>query len=144
LILVLFSKGKQSGGVYILVLLSVAIAGATLAGGAELWSARQRSQQLAELDWIGEQYRLAIGSYYEASPGSVKTYPSSLQDLVLDKRYLSLRRHLRRLYENPISGQRDWAEVSAEGGGIKGIQVLIVGLGERKYVYQPQLKLSRP
>ena len=32
--------------------------------------------------FIGEQFRLAIGSYYENSPGMPKRYPPSLEKLL--------------------------------------------------------------
>ena len=45
------------------------------------------------------QYERALRSYYNASPGSVKTLPANLDDLLADPRHLGVVRHLRKDYE---------------------------------------------
>lgn len=77
----------------------------------------------AELLYIGNQYRQAIRDYYHASPGMVKRYPSSLEDLLLDKRLLTTRRYIRKLYEDPIT-RTEWGLVREREGGIIGIHSL--------------------
>ena len=74
-----------------------------------------------ELIWIGEQFRQAIGLYYQRSPGAVKRYPEKLEDLLEDKRYLSMQRYLRKIYTDPLSGETAWGLVAAPGGGIMGV-----------------------
>jgi type II secretory pathway pseudopilin PulG len=59
---------------------------------------REREAQLKRVNAI---YAKAIKDYYEASPGTNKQYPEKLEDLLLDKRFVTTRRHLRQLYENP-------------------------------------------
>jgi len=63
----------------------------------------------------------AIGSYYERSPGTVKRYPEKLEYLVEDHRYLSVQRHLRRIYRDPITGTTNWGVVRAPDGGVMGV-----------------------
>ncbi|MEY2891101.1 MAG: hypothetical protein RJA98_1009 [Pseudomonadota bacterium] len=82
-------------------------------------TAQQRERE-AQLLWVGAQYRQAIGSYHAASPGSIQQFPRTLQDLVEDKRFPTPRRHLRRLYADPITGQPDWTLV-LEQGAIVGV-----------------------
>jgi hypothetical protein len=36
---------------------------------------------------------------------------------------VTMRRHLRRVYLNPLSGQADWEMVMAPDGGVKGVVV---------------------
>lgn len=111
----------QHGFTYLGALFLVGLTGLGLAATAEIWSqARQRKKE-AELIWIGEQFRQAIGLYYQRSPGAVKRYPEKLEDLLEDRRYLNLHRHLRRIYADPISGKPEWGLVPAPGGGIMGI-----------------------
>ncbi|MFY9316308.1 MAG: type II secretion system protein, partial [Burkholderiales bacterium] len=43
------------------------------------------------------------------------------EDLLEDKRYLTVQRYLRRVYADPITGKADWGLVPAPGGGIMGI-----------------------
>jgi hypothetical protein len=80
----------------------------------------QQREREAQLLWVGAQYRQAIGSYHAASPGSIQQFPRTLQDLVEDKRFPTPRRHLRRLYADPITGQPDWTLV-LEQGAIVGV-----------------------
>ncbi len=112
---------RQQGFTYVSALFLVAAFGAGLALTGEIWShARQREKE-AELIWIGNQFRQAIGVYYHRSPGAVKRYPEKLDDLLEDKRYASKQRYLRRIYADPIAGKPEWGLVAAPGGGIMGI-----------------------
>ncbi|MGB3934164.1 MAG: type II secretion system protein, partial [Burkholderiales bacterium] len=114
------SSGRQRGFTYLAALFFVAVAGLGLAVTGELWShARQREKE-TELAWVGQQFRQAIGLYYQRSPGAVKRYPERLEDLLEDKRYLTVQRYLRRVYADPITGKADWGLVPAPGGGIMG------------------------
>ena len=79
---------------------------------------REREVQLL---FAGEQFRRAIGSYYEASPGSVKQYPRRLEDLLDDSRFVGRRRHLRKIYRDPMSGRAEWGIVRAPDGGLAGV-----------------------
>jgi type II secretory pathway pseudopilin PulG len=63
---------------------------------------RQRENE-AELLWVGGQYRQAIESYYNGTPVGVKVLPTKLDELIEDKRFPQPRRHLRRLYTDPMN-----------------------------------------
>jgi len=119
------SSGKCQGGfTYLTALLLVAASGLGLAAAAEFWShARQRDKE-AELLWIGEQFKQAIGLYYQRSPGRLKRYPEKLEDLLEDRRHLNTVRHLRKIYTDPMTGKPDWGLVHAPGGGIMGVHSL--------------------
>jgi type II secretory pathway pseudopilin PulG len=114
---------RQQGFTYLLLLFAICILGVGLAALGEFHGAVVRRQQNVQLAWIGEQYRQAIGSYYQASPGPIKTYPRSLDDLLADNRTLLLKRHLRTIYLDPFTGRNDWELIRAPDGGILGIQV---------------------
>ena len=64
------------------------------------------------------------GAYYERTPGAMKRFPEKLEDLLQDKRHPMPQRHLRRLYTDPMTGNRDWGVVSAPEGGIMGVYSL--------------------
>jgi type II secretory pathway pseudopilin PulG len=113
---------QQRGFTYLGVLLAVALIGIGLAAASEVWVTIAKRQRLEQLEWVGEQYVSAIGSYYESSPGRVKVFPRTLQDLLEDKRYLTVRRHLRQLYVDPLTGAVDWELVLAPDGGIRGVR----------------------
>jgi hypothetical protein len=143
----------QSGFTYLTAILLVAVTAATLGAVAEAWShARQREKE-AELVWIGNQFKEAIGLYYQRSPGTVKRYPEKLEDLLDDRRFLRTQRYLRRLYADPMTGKAEWKPVAAPEGGIMGVTSLSTAKPIRtldaaatyadwKFVYEPPAPLA--
>ena len=112
---------RQSGVAYIGLLLVVALIGIVAGTAADVYQqARQRSRE-KELLWIGNQYRQAFASYQAASQGS-ESYPQKLDELLLDPRFPGIRRHLRRLYPDPMTGKPDWELIMAPQGGIAGVK----------------------
>lgn len=97
----------ERGFTYVGVLILVAIAGIALAGTGELWSTASKREKEAQLLFVGDEFRRAIGSYYEGSPGT-KQFPQRLEDLLEDKRLPVVRRHLRKIYVDPLTGEADW------------------------------------
>ena len=125
-------KRQQGGFTYLTALLVLAAMGTGLVSIAELWShARQRENEM-ELQWIGAQFKQAIGLYYHASPGAVKRYPETLEDLLDDRRHLATARYLRRIYADPMTGKSDWGMVKAAGGGIMGVHSLSQNIAIRQ------------
>lgn len=116
---------REQGLTYLALLLAIAILGIGLTVVSEIWVTTARRQKMAELEWIGAQYTQAIGSYYEASPGSVKVYPPNLEELLEDHRYLTIRRHLRTVYLNPFTGKVDWEWVAGPDGRRLGVRVRV-------------------
>lgn len=115
------SRRFQSGITYIGVLVLVAIMGMTAAATADLWRTERKREAEKELLFIGNQYRQAIGRYYEQSPGRGKTFPASLQDLLRDPRTPGMKRHLRKLFADPVTGRADWGLVKGPAGEIMGV-----------------------
>jgi len=99
----------------------VAIFGISMMALSTHWMMDSQRSKEEELLAIGREMKRAIGSYYESSPGSLKTYPKELTDLLEDKRYLGMRRHLRKLYIDPMTNQTNWGIVPAPDGGIMGV-----------------------
>jgi type II secretory pathway pseudopilin PulG len=118
----------QRGFTYLGLLAAIAIIGIGLVAASEVWTTAARRHRMQELEWVGQQYEQAIGSYYEASPNGAKRYPPSLDDLLQDPRYAAVRRHLRRLYPDPMTGQFDWKLMRAPDGGVQAVQVEVPGL----------------
>jgi len=113
---------RESGLTYLVVLFFVAASSAMLAATAIIWSHERQRQKEEELIWIGNQFREAIGLYYQRTPGAVKRYPEKLEDLLEDKRYLTVARYLRQIYRDPMTGKAQWDLVPAPGGGIIGVR----------------------
>ena len=117
----------ERGFTYVAMLVTVAVIGIGLAGTAEVWSLAQQREKEAELLFVGNQYREAIGRYYEATPGGGKRYPAKLEDLLEDKRYPMPKRHLRKLYADPLTGKAEWGIMDAPEGGVIGVYSLAQG-----------------
>lgn len=141
------SRRAHKGFTYLGLLVAIAVMSVGLLAVSEVWVTSVHRQRMAQVEWVGEQFVQAIGSYYEGSPGSVKAYPQGLHDLIEDKRYITMRRHLRTLYVNPFSGLADWELVQGPGGGVRGVRAVVEGPSGRQaleYVYRPLLKPGTP
>lgn len=115
------SGSRERGFTYVCALLLVAVTGAVLGSIAEAWSHARLREKEAELIWIGNQFKEAIGLYYQRSPGTIKRYPEKLEDLLEDHRFVTVQRYLRRLYIDPMTGRAAWAVIVAPSGGVMGI-----------------------
>ena len=117
-----FSR-RQQGFTYLGLLMFVIISGIALSSTGQVWHAEAQREKERELLFIGEQFQKAIGTYYESTPGGVKTYPLTLEELLEDKRFVKVRRHLRAIYRDPIVGKAEWGLVR-EQGRITGVHSL--------------------
>lgn len=112
---------RQGGFTYLAILFFVAILGVGLAAIGEVWDTASRRAKERDLLLAGRELRDAIGRYYTAPSGGTARYPSSLEDLLKDNRVPGIRRHLRHIPSDPMTGKTDWATVAAPGGGIAGV-----------------------
>jgi type II secretory pathway pseudopilin PulG len=117
-------RHAESGFTYVIAMFTVAIAGVLLAAGSEVWAQSRQREKEKELLFVGAQFRDAIRLYYERTPGTVKRYPQKLEELLDDRRYLSLQRYLRKIYADPMTGKTSWGTITAPGGGIMGVYSL--------------------
>lgn len=121
-------RGHQKGFTYLLALFALGSAGVLAVKAAPIIETYERREKEAELIFIGQQFRQAIGSYYQSTPGTIKRYPSTLEDLLIDNRFVGIKRHLRRIYTDPITRQAHWGIVRGVDGGIAGVYSLNEGL----------------
>lgn len=109
---------RQSGFAYLFLLFLIALlAVSVLAISTLAHYAGVRSDE-AELLRIGGEFRRALASYRDAA--NPRVYPASLDELLLDRRSGIERRHLRKLYIDPITRQSEWGLVM-EAGRIVGV-----------------------
>jgi len=111
----------QSGVTYVGVLVLAALMGIAAAVAADVWHTTRKREAERELLFVGNQYRQAIGHYYEQSSGPVKTFPRSLQDLLRDPRTPGMKRHLRKMFRDPVTGSEEWGIVRGPSGEIMGV-----------------------
>ncbi len=102
------------------MLLAVAFLGIGLAAIGTVWATVAQRERETQLLFVGDAYRAAINSYYASGPVAHQL-PKELDELIEDRRGPVLRRHLRRLYPDPITGQLDWELIRDPDGGIRGL-----------------------
>lgn len=114
--------GESQGGVALVAVL-FALALVALGAHAVMSVASRQTQRdrEAQLQRVGTAFARAIQSYREASPGSMKSGPHTLDDLVVDRRFLGIRRHIRKIYPDPITQSLDWGLVRSADGAIEGV-----------------------
>lgn len=117
-------RWPQHGFSYLWVLLLVAFMGLGLTVGVEVDSTAVQRDREKELLSIGRQFRIALGRYYETQVVAGKRdYPNTLDDLLRDNRVPGIRRHLRKIFVDPMTGKAEWGLVKV-GGRIVGVHSL--------------------
>jgi len=114
----------QCGFTYLGALFLLAIMSAVLASTGSVWHTMQMREKERDLLFVGDQFRRAIKIYYEKTPGAVKQYPKTLEDMLKDSRYVTTERYLRKIYRDPITVKPEWGLIEAPGGGIMGVYSL--------------------
>lgn len=111
------------GFTYMGLLLFIAIAGIGLSAVGMTWHSKVKAENEQQLLFVGTQFRNALNSYYESTPAATKAYPLTLQDLLRDKRFPNVKRHLRQMYTDPMTGNTEWG-INRSQGRIVGIYSL--------------------
>lgn len=112
---------QQSGFTYLAVLFAIAIVGVMLAETGINWSQTAQREKERQLLFVGNQFRQAIALYYQRTPGTVKRYPRTLNDLLKDDRQPGIQRYLRQIYLDPMTNKADWGIEVAPDGGVMGV-----------------------
>ncbi len=115
------TRHPQRGLAYLWLLFLLTLITLGIGRSLDWYSTVNQRQKERQLLWVGQQYVQAIRSYYQSSPGTQKRYPPTLEDLLEDKRFVTMRRHLRRLYRDPMTGQPGWTLIMAPEGGVMGV-----------------------
>jgi type II secretory pathway pseudopilin PulG len=111
---------RQAGFTYLGLIIFVAIIGLVGAATLKIGSLLQRAAAEEELLEIGAAFSAALDSYAAATPRGASPYPPSLAELLKDPRSPAMRRHLRKVYVDPLTGKAEWGIVYL-GGGETGI-----------------------
>ena len=111
-------RGRASGFTYLGLLILVALIGIMLAAAGEVAATDARRDREAELLWVGHEYRMAIGRYWNQN----RKYPQALEELLGSAPDAPIQvRYLRHLYPDPMTNAVDWVLVPAPNGGIMGV-----------------------
>jgi len=105
------SRTGSGGFTYLSLMILVAIIALVAAASLKLGSVLQRSKaEMALLD-IGAAFSDALKSYADATPPGQPPQPPSLRELLKDPRFPGTRRHLRKLFVDPVTGKPQWGVV---------------------------------
>jgi len=113
-------RRRARGYTYLMVLFLVAGLGLFAAQAGVVWQQVAQREREAELIAIGVEISHALASYARETPAGTSPLPTGLADLVEDKRWPTPRRHLRRIYRDPMTGAADWG-LEREGEAIVGV-----------------------
>lgn len=133
---------KQLGMAYLALLLLIAGIGAGAAVTSTVWTQVAQRENEKQLLRAGQTLQIAISQYYERSPGTQKRYPQTLDDLLLDKRYLSIQRYVRRIPNDPMTKDNQWGLVRAPDGGIMGVYSLSTDKPIKTAGFDPQVSMT--
>jgi type II secretory pathway pseudopilin PulG len=104
---------------FVISLLSIMAAAA-----GTTWSFMSQRDRERELQFVGRQYREALERYGQAHAGQAQPFPTELSQLLGGSGPLGVRRYLRKLYADPMTGSPQWGLVTTELGGIVGVYSL--------------------
>jgi type II secretory pathway pseudopilin PulG len=111
---------QARGFTYLMLLWWVAIGSVMLAAMGQSWSIESRRIREQELVFRAGQIQSALQHYHDATEGPAKVFPAKLEDLLEDRRSGHIKRHLRRLWPDPITSNPDWGLVK-DGAQILGV-----------------------
>jgi type II secretory pathway pseudopilin PulG len=115
------SENSQRGAILLLLLVMVVILGLSASMAGQSWRSTMQKAREAELLWRGQQYQQAIASYYSVKHGPQQMLPAKLEHLLRDPRFPSMVRHLRKLYDDPMTGEA-WELVTDPAERIIGVR----------------------
>jgi type II secretory pathway pseudopilin PulG len=133
------ARAAQAGFACLVLLIALAILGIAAAASIQLGALVQRRWAEQALLTVGMEFQLALQSYAAMTPAGQSPHPKSLQDLLRDPRFPGIQRHLRRIREDPVSGQAEWGLVTSVDGGIAGIYSLSERRPIKQCGFEPEL-----
>ncbi len=108
---------RERGFTYLGLLYAVALSGVALAAAGTVWRLEAQREREADLLFAGDQIRQAVTAYRDRTPsGQQPAFPRSMGDLLDDRRWPTVKRHLRRVYRDPMTGSTEWGLIDAPGG----------------------------
>ncbi len=121
--------GRARGFTYLGLIILLAVLGLVAAAGIKMGTVMQRAAAEEELLEIGAQFSAALRSYAAATPRGQPQQPRTLQELLRDPRFPNPRRHLRKIFVDPITGRAEWGVFNLNGD--HGV-IAVYSLSERR------------
>lgn len=136
-------KCREGGFAYVVLLLAIALIGVTASASLSLGAAMARRDAERQLLSIGIEFQQALRSYSGVPLVSPDVAggrgPRTLNELLKDPRVPGIRRHLRQLYADPLTGRQEWGLIRDPQGYILGVYSLAHGQPIRRNGFEPSL-----
>ncbi|MCC2962449.1 type II secretion system protein [Massilia sp. IC2-278] len=104
-------SSNEAGFTYVGMVFFVAMLGLVGAATLKVDTLLRRAAAEQDLLEIGAEFSEALRSYAAATPRGYPTAPPTLQDLLKDPRFPGTRRHLRKIFVDPVTGKDEWGIV---------------------------------
>ncbi|MCS0583762.1 type II secretion system GspH family protein [Massilia pinisoli] len=115
-------RARRDGGfTYLGLIILVAVIGLVGAATLKIDALLRRARAEEELLAIGAAFGEALRTYAEATPKGQPAQPPSLKELLKDPRFPGVRRHLRKIFVDPMTGKAEWGIVWTNPGDRKGV-----------------------
>ena len=111
---------NDRGYILLGIAIGLVIMGIFMAAAVPVWEHVNQREKEEELLWRGRQYVRALERYQRKYPGA---FPAKMEDLVKDK-------FLRKIYEDPMSEDREWRILRQNSPEVRAIT--IPGGGQRQ------------
>lgn len=132
---------KTAGFAYVFLLAAVATIGMLSATSLSLGNQVSRRDAERELLAIGGEFEQALKSYAgfrrDGATAADGLGPHTLQELLKDPRVPFVKRHLRQIYADPLTGRSEWGLVIDPTGSIVGIYSMSDGLPIQRSGFDP-------
>ncbi|SDC85472.1 Type II secretory pathway, pseudopilin PulG [Massilia sp. PDC64] len=112
---------REGGFTYLGLIIFVTVIGLVGAATLKVDALLRRAAAEEELLEIGAAFGEALRTYAEATPKGQPQQPPTLQELLKDPRFPGVRRHLRKIFVDPLTGKAEWGIVWANPGDKRGV-----------------------
>ncbi len=130
----------NKGFSYPAALLMVIAVSISLMTARKQWSTIVQKEREKELIFRGGQIVKAITSYHDKEVSGKRKFPEKFEYLLKDNRYPGVKRHLRKLYKDPMTEDGKWGIIYELNGGIKGVFSLSNKEPIKKYGFSERYK----
>jgi type II secretory pathway pseudopilin PulG len=125
------AKKHTSGFAYVMLLVAIAVLGLFASQALQIGAQVSRRDAEQALLAIGAEYERALNSYagvIQTTPAQAANAaannargPKTLEELLKDPRNPGVKRHLRQIYADPMTGRDEWGLIKDASGYILGI-----------------------
>jgi type II secretory pathway pseudopilin PulG len=112
---------REGGFTYLGLIILVTVIGLVGAATLKVDALLRRAKAEQDLLETGAAFADALRTYAEATPKGQPAQPPSLQELLKDPRFPGVRRHLRKIFVDPMTGKAEWGIVWTNPGDRRGV-----------------------